>query len=128
MLVGLLLLACWPLIRQPGEWLLAWRGAEVWGHAWTWWWHGEALPAWPGGTGLAEGAERWPVIDPLPALVGALVSRSLGIVTAWNGMALASIAGAFAGGWWLAGWAVKARWGGWCWPWALPSPAACCRA
>ncbi len=102
MLVGLLLLACWPLIRQPGEWLLAWRGAEVWGHAWTWWWHGEALPAWPGGTGLAEGAERWPVIDPLPALVGALVSRSLGIVTAWNGMALASIAGAFAGGWWLA--------------------------
>jgi hypothetical protein len=102
LLACLLLLASWTLLGQPGESLLAWRGAEVWGHAWTWWWHGEALPSWPAGTELASGTEHWPVIDPLPAIIAATLSRLLGIITAWNLMALAAIAGAFAGGWWLA--------------------------
>ncbi len=99
--IGLLALAAWSLVSTGGEPLLAWRGAEVWGHAWTWWWHGEALPAWPDGTSLATGAASWPVIDPLPALLGAGISRAAGPVVAWNAMALAGIAGAFAGGRWL---------------------------
>ena len=95
-------LVAWPLLRAGGEPLLAWRGAEVWGHAWTWWWHGQALPSWPAGTQLATGAAAWPVIDPLPALLGACISRMAGAVVAWNTMAIAAIGGAFAGGWWLA--------------------------
>ena len=44
--------------------LLGFEGGELWGHAWTQWWHGEALPAWPAGTPLATGSSDWPVIDP----------------------------------------------------------------
>ncbi len=103
MLVALLLGgAALPLLLQAGEPVLAWRGGEVWGHLWTWWWHGASLPAWPAGTNLAMGADPWPAIDPLPALLGALACRALGITTAWNLVALAAIGGAFAGGWWLA--------------------------
>lgn len=101
-LVLLLGLAAWPLLATDDEPLLAWRGAEVWGHAWTWWWHGELLPTWPAGTELATGTASWPVIDPLPALLGAALSRTMSAVVAWNTVALTSIAGAFAGGWWLA--------------------------
>ncbi len=85
-----------------GERLLAWQGAEVWGHLWTWWWHGEALPAWPAGTDLAMGVSSWPVIDPLPAVLGATLTRLGGPALAWNLLAVLAIAGAFAGGWWLA--------------------------
>lgn len=101
-LVAVTALAALPLLTTGGEPLLAWRGAEVWGHTWTWWWHGLALPGWPAGTDLATGTSSWPVIDLLPALAGATVSRVAGAVLAWNLMALLAIAGAFAGGWWLA--------------------------
>ncbi len=101
-IAGLLALAALPLLLTGGEPLLAWRGAEVWGHGWTWWWHGEALPAWPAGTDLATGTAEWPVIDPLPSLLGAVLTRLLGIGAAWNTVALGAIAGAFAAGWWLA--------------------------
>jgi hypothetical protein len=102
-LLALLLVAALPLLLAAGtEPLLAWSGAEVWGHAWTWWWHGQALPAWPAGTDLATGTGTWPVIDPLPALLGATISRLAGPVLAWNSVALLAIAGAFGGGWWLA--------------------------
>jgi hypothetical protein len=102
LLATLLAVAALPLLLTGGEPLLAWRGAEVWGHAWTWWWHGVALPAWPAGTELATGTGTWPVIDPLPALLGAALSRVAGPVVAWNVLALAAISGAFTGGWWLA--------------------------
>ncbi len=98
----LLMAAAVPLLRGGSSPLLAWRGAEVWGHAWTWWWHGQALPAWPAGTDLATNTADWPVIDPLTAFLGAALSRTLGVVAAWNLLALAALAGAFTGGWWLA--------------------------
>ena len=82
--------------------LLAFEGAEVWGHLWTWWWHGQALPGWPEGTELALGTSQWPVIDPLPALLGSLLCRGLGPALAWNLLAMAALAGAFAGGWYAA--------------------------
>ncbi len=108
-----------PLSRTPATWLLGalactalaaaalvfsgpaylgYHGAELYGHAWVQWWHGEALPAWPAGTELAHGASNWPVIDPLPTLMGAALGRLLGYAAAWNAMAMLSVGGAFMGG------------------------------
>ncbi|MFH1466484.1 MAG: hypothetical protein ABIO70_19020 [Pseudomonadota bacterium] len=98
LLLLLLAAAALPLIWSGPEPLLAWGGAEVWGHLWTWWWHGAALPAWPAGTDLALGTEQWPVIDPLPAALGALLFRLGGPSLAWDALALAAMAGAFLGG------------------------------
>ncbi len=77
---------------------LGYHGAELYGHAWVQWWHGEALPAWPQGTELAHGAKSWPVIDPLPTFLGASLGRILGYAAAWNALAMASVGGAFLGG------------------------------
>ncbi len=78
--------------------LLGYSGAEVHGHAWVQWWHGEALPAWPGGTSLAAGAEAWPVIDPLTTGLGAVLGRSFGYTAGWNLVVLLGVFGAFLGG------------------------------
>ena len=77
---------------------LGYHGAELYGHAWVQWWHGQALPDWPEGTQLAHGARSWPVIDPLPTFLGAALGRILGYAAAWNLLAMASVGGAFLGG------------------------------
>jgi len=94
------LAACIGLLSGPA--LLGAEGSEVYGHTWVWWWHGEALPGWPAGTDLAQGADPWPVIDPLPTALGGLLGQLLGHTLAWNLMAILGIAGAFAGGAFLA--------------------------
>jgi hypothetical protein len=78
--------------------LLGYGGAEVYGHAWVQWWHGEALPAWPAGTDLAAGADPWPVIDPLVTALGAVLGRGLGYTAGWNLVVLLGFVGAFLGG------------------------------
>ncbi len=89
------------LLVHPGG-MLGSPGGELWGHAWVQWWHGQALPAWPAGTSLAVGAERWPVIDPLWTLLLAALGRLAGVVAAWNIGQLAAVFAAFLGGAWLA--------------------------
>jgi len=84
------------LLWSPG--LLGAPGAEVYGHAWVQWWHGVALPAWPAGTDLASGTDAWPVIDPLPTALAALVGRLLGPVSGYNTWILLSVPLAFFGG------------------------------
>ena len=84
------------LLAEPG--LLAWQGAEVYGHLWVQWWHGLALPAWPEGTELVEAASSWPVIDPALTALAAVLGRLLGGVLAWNLLALAAVVLAFLGG------------------------------
>lgn len=86
------------LILADSPVLLAWPGGEVWGHAWVQWWHGEALPAWPAGTALADGARLWPVIDPLPTALAGALGRLFGYTAAWNLMQLGGVALAFLGG------------------------------
>ncbi|MED5373810.1 MAG: hypothetical protein VX899_22520 [Myxococcota bacterium] len=81
-----------------GPSLLGYSGAELYGHAWVQWWHGESLPGWPAGTELAVGADPWPVIDPLPTLLGALGGRLVGYTWSWNLLGLLAVAGAFWGG------------------------------
>lgn len=88
------------LLWSPG--LLGSPGAEVYGHAWVQWWHSVALPGWPGGTALATGADPWPVIDPLPTALAALLGRITGPIVAYNLWLLAAVVLAFAGGWRLA--------------------------
>ena len=34
------------LLASSGR-AIAFAGGEIYGHLWTWWWHGEALPSWP---------------------------------------------------------------------------------
>lgn len=97
-LLGLLVLASLRLPFGPPEQILAWPGAEVWGHLWVWSWHAQALPSWPSGTLLAEGASSWPVVDPLPTALAALGSSAIGLLATWNLGVLASIALAFVGG------------------------------
>jgi|GEM_PF-1384398 len=81
---------------------LAFSGGEIYGHLWTWWWHGEALPDWPDGTALASGTSQWPVIDPLLCALGGGLARLTSLTFSWNFFALAGVAGAAAGGAWLA--------------------------
>ncbi len=80
-----------PLVGAPG--------GEVWGHAWVQWWHADALPGWPDGPGQwITGARDWPVIDPLPTLLAALVGRVAGPILAYDFVVLLGILGAFVGG------------------------------
>ena len=80
--IVVLLLVGARLTTGPG--LLASPGGEVYGHAWVQWWHSEALPGWPAGTDLVEGAASWPVIDPLPTLLAAGIGRIAGLVVGYN--------------------------------------------
>ena len=84
------------LIGTPG--LLGYGGAEVYGHAWVQGWHAAALPSWPAGTDLAEGTAIWPVIDPLPTAIAALLGRIINPVFGYNAWILLSVALAFLGG------------------------------
>lgn len=85
------------LVVSPG--LLGAPGAEVFGHAWVQWWHAEALPGWPSGPGAWLVDPRpWPVIDPLPTALAALLTRLGGIETGWNALVLGGVALAFWGG------------------------------
>jgi len=90
------------LFVSPG--LLGSPGGEVYGHAWVQWWHGQALPAWPAGTPLAEGTENWPVIDPIPTAIGALIGRLFSPIVGYNTWILLSVFLAAIGG------AIVARW------------------
>jgi len=81
-----------------GGGLLAVPGGEAFGHAWVQWWHAEALPGWPGGTDLALGTGSWPVIDPLPTLLAAVLGRIFGVAAGYNILCLAFVALSFVGG------------------------------
>ena len=39
--------------------LIGFEGAEIYGHAWSYWWRIEAFPSWPNGTDLAHGTQVW---------------------------------------------------------------------
>jgi hypothetical protein len=78
--------------------LLGTSGAEIFGHAWVQWWHAEALPTWPSGTEWALGASNWPVVDPLPTALAAILSKAVGLGWAWNTLLLFSVALCFWGG------------------------------
>lgn len=104
-LAGALALAGLASARLPfaeGEPILAWRGGEVWGHAWSWWWRGLALPEWPARTALLPVALERAAIDPLLAAVFGAASRAVGILAAWNLAQVLAVAGAFLGGAWAA--------------------------
>ena len=75
-LVYCLLLGMVPVsgLLSGGE-LAGHAGGEVFGHAWSHWWRGQALPAWPSGTELALGVVTWPSIDPLPSFFSGLIGR-----------------------------------------------------
>jgi hypothetical protein len=81
---------------------LAFSGGEVYGHLWTWWWHGQALPGWPAGTDGAIGTAQWPVIDRVPAAIGAVLSLFLPLAAVWNIVVVLGLLGAAWGGAWLA--------------------------
>ncbi|MFT5683740.1 MAG: hypothetical protein ACI8RZ_004672 [Myxococcota bacterium] len=98
--LAVLLLVAARLVLSPG--LLASPGGEVYGHAWVQWWHSEALPGWPAGTELVEGASSWPVIDPLPTAFAAGLWRLFGPLVGYNAWILLAVAMAFAGGAFLA--------------------------
>lgn len=94
--LALMALAGARLLGEPG--LLAFRGGEVYGHAWVQSWHAAALPAWPEGTDLALNTERWPVIDPLPTLLASVTGRVFGLLVGYNAWILVSVGLAFLGG------------------------------
>lgn len=99
-LAAVLVLVAARLIVAPG--LLGSPGGEVYGHAWVQWWHSIALPDWPAGTALAEGAAVWSVIDPLPTALSALLWRGFGPMVGYNTWILLAVALAFSGGVFLA--------------------------
>jgi hypothetical protein len=79
--------------------LLGAPGGELFGHAWVQWWHADALPRWPDGPGaLLLHPRPWPVIDPLPTLFAAILTRLSGAVVGWNALVLGCVMLAFAGG------------------------------
>ena len=80
--VCLILWVAGGLLLSPG--LLGDPGGEVWGHAWVQWWHAMALPEWPAGTLYAIGAERWPVVDPIPTAFAAIAGRLIDPVWGYN--------------------------------------------
>lgn len=84
------------LLFTPG--LLGDPGGEVWGHAWVQWWHAMALPEWPKGTLYAIGAERWPVVDPIPTAFAALVGRLVDPVWGYNLWICVAVGTAYWGG------------------------------
>lgn len=97
LLAGLLIagVVCSPALSGD---LLGYAGAEVYGHAWVQWWHGEALPSWPAGTPLATGADPWPTIDPVTTALAAILGRGLGYTAGWNLVVFLGVFGAFLGG------------------------------
>ncbi|MCP4810803.1 MAG: hypothetical protein GY913_11305 [Proteobacteria bacterium] len=100
--VAALVVACIVCWRAGSGDLLGFAGAEVYGHAWVQWWHGEALPGWPAGTELAAGADPWPVIDPVTTGLGAVLGRLFGYTAGWNLTVFLAVVGAFLGGAFLA--------------------------
>lgn len=96
--IGLVLAAvlCGPAIVR-GD-LVGSPGAEVYGHAWVQWWAALGWPAWPTGTALVPGAERWPVIDPLPTWIVGGLARVVGPVAAWNAAVVGDLVLAAVGG------------------------------
>lgn len=74
-------------------------GAEVYGHAWVQWWHGEALPAWPAGPGdLLPGMPVWTVIDLLPTAFAAVVGQATTLEAGWNATVVVAFVLAALGG------------------------------
>lgn len=73
-------------------------GAEVYGHAWVQGWAAAAWPALAAGTDTVEGAQRWPIVDPLPTWIVAGLHGPLGAIAAWNVLAAAGVVLAAAGG------------------------------
>ena len=90
------LMAAMGLLAGGG--ILGVPGGEVFGHAWVQWWHADALPSWPGGTDLAIGTDQWPVIDPLPTFLAAVLGRLFGVAVGYNLLIVAFVALAFHGG------------------------------
>lgn len=92
------------LLAAPGR-IVGSPGAELWGHLWVQGWHAAALPGWPTDTeGLLLRPGPWPVIDPLPTVIAALLGRfggALGLDGAalgYNGVVLIGLLMAFLGG------------------------------
>lgn len=98
---ALSLVVCCHVLIRDGE-LLGSQGAEVFGHAWTHWWRGEAFPHWPNGTDLAVNTTNWPVMDPLPMLVSSTMGYFFGPVFGYNFWICCSVFLAAWGGWLLA--------------------------
>jgi len=89
-------------LLQSQPQLLGSSGAEIFGHAWVQWWHSDALPGWPSGTEWAIGATNWPVMDPLPTAIAAVLGKGLGLGFAWNAVVLMGVALCYWGGAFLA--------------------------
>jgi hypothetical protein len=91
------------LLTEPG--LLGSGRAEVYGHAWVQWWVAQAWPALPSSTPWLDPRSEtpWRVIDPIVTWFAAGLATAAGPVAAWNTTALLAVAGAFLGGWFLAG-------------------------
>ena len=82
--------------------LIGFEGAEIYGHAWSYWWRIEAFPSWPNGTDLAHGTQVWPAIDPLPSLFCVLMGQLVGPLWATQSWLLLSRFLLAFGGWRLA--------------------------
>ncbi|MEC8382077.1 MAG: hypothetical protein VXZ96_17230 [Myxococcota bacterium] len=82
--------------------LIGFEGAEIYGHAWSYWWRIEAFPDWPNGTDLAHGTQVWPSIDPLPSLFCVLIGQLVGPLWATNAWLLVGRFVLAIGGWKLA--------------------------
>lgn len=82
--------------------LLGYEGAEVYGHAWSYWWRSEQLWPWLDGTDLAYGTTTWPAIDPLPTIFVGVLSSLIGTLWSYNVLVILSTYLAAIGGWQLA--------------------------
>lgn len=93
--VGLALAATWPTVMDPLTRMVGHPDADVWNHAWGPWWFWETLRQgdlpWRCDWLFApEGGTLW-FIDPLGAIVGALLVPLLGIAGAWNAVVIAGV-------------------------------------
>ena len=59
-------------------------GAEVYGHAWSWWWRTQHWPMLEQGTHLAVGVESFPAIDFLPLMLLGWIARWFSPLAAHN--------------------------------------------